>query len=72
MTAQGQSPGLDSCPLTILVLSLMPQMEVVVDGVMEGGGVAGGRADGVLKVFYFEIQWKPLNGITVNVISCSL
>jgi hypothetical protein len=50
----------------------MPQMEVVVDGVMEGGGVAGGRADGVLKVFYFEIQWKPLNGITVNVISCSL
>ena len=53
MTAHGQSPGLDSCPLTILVLSLMPQIEVDGDAVTDGGGVAGGWAEGVLKMFIF-------------------
>ena len=50
MTAQGQSPSLDSWPLTILVLSLMPQIAVTGDDVTAGGWVTtGGWTEGVLQ-----------------------
>ena len=48
MTAHGQSPGFDSWPLTILVLSLMPQIEVLGAGPV-GLVVVWGWAGGVLK-----------------------
>ena len=61
MTAHGQSPGFDSCPLTILVLSLIPQIEVLWAGPVGLGDVWGwGWAGGVLKT---EIRSYPF---TVN------
>ncbi len=63
MTAQGQSPGLDSLPPTILVFSLTPQAFTLELEVMEDIGVVV-----VVKGWDTVVAWVvvPLMGIIVT------